>query len=110
MSVASDLRAAGIDEGPADLLQRYGFEAPDFERLRRRLASGEATEGHNRIRGEVAAPGVGDVRPLPPLGSDSRKELHSRGEKDEARSVWRLGSEIDPDNRALKQALERHGK
>jgi UTP--glucose-1-phosphate uridylyltransferase len=45
------------------------------------LASGEATEGHNRIRGEVTAPGVGDVRPLPPLGSDSRKELHARGEE-----------------------------
>jgi tetratricopeptide (TPR) repeat protein len=30
------------------------------------------------------------------------------GEKDEARAVWRAGSEIDPDNRALKQTLERY--
>jgi tetratricopeptide (TPR) repeat protein len=33
--------------------------------------------------------------------------LWASGEQDEARSVWRLGREIDPDNRALKQVLER---
>lgn len=36
--------------------------------------------------------------------------LWVNGERDEARSIWRLGHEIDPDNRALKQALERHDK
>lgn len=36
--------------------------------------------------------------------------LWVNGERDEARSIWRLGQEIDPDNRALKQALERHDK
>lgn len=36
--------------------------------------------------------------------------LWMTGEKDEARSIWRLGREIDPDNRALKQALERLDK
>lgn len=29
------------------------------------------------------------------------------GAKEEARAIWRQGREIDPDNRALKQALER---
>ena len=29
------------------------------------------------------------------------------GDKDEARSIWRQGRELDPDNRALKQVLER---
>ena len=29
------------------------------------------------------------------------------GDKDEARSIWRVGRELDPDNRALKQVLER---
>lgn len=33
--------------------------------------------------------------------------LWMRGEKDEARAIWRQGREIDPDNRALKQVLER---
>jgi len=36
--------------------------------------------------------------------------LWVNGERDEARSIWRLGHEIDPDSRALKQALERHDK
>ncbi|MBB5209101.1 tetratricopeptide repeat protein [Chiayiivirga flava] len=31
--------------------------------------------------------------------------LWALGQKDEARSIWRLGQEIDPDNRALKQSL-----
>jgi tetratricopeptide (TPR) repeat protein len=34
--------------------------------------------------------------------------LWVHGEKEEARSIWRLGREIDPDNRALKQALEKY--
>ena len=34
--------------------------------------------------------------------------LWVHGDKDEARSIWRLGREIDPDNRALKQALEKY--
>lgn len=29
------------------------------------------------------------------------------GDKDEARAIWRQGRELDPDNRALKQAIER---
>jgi Flp pilus assembly protein TadD len=32
------------------------------------------------------------------------------GEQEEAQSVLRLAREIDPDNRALKQALERIGQ
>ncbi len=36
--------------------------------------------------------------------------LWESGAQDEARSIWRLGREIDPDNRALKQAIERHGQ
>jgi tetratricopeptide (TPR) repeat protein len=34
--------------------------------------------------------------------------LWVHGDQEEARSVWRLGREIDPDNRALKQALEKY--
>ena len=33
--------------------------------------------------------------------------LWMSGDKDEARSIWRQGRELDPDNRALKQVLER---
>jgi tetratricopeptide (TPR) repeat protein len=30
------------------------------------------------------------------------------GDKDEAKAVWRVGRELDPDNRVLKQTLERY--
>ncbi|MCK7594291.1 tetratricopeptide repeat protein [Pseudomarimonas salicorniae] len=35
--------------------------------------------------------------------------LWASGKKEEARSIWRLGREIDPDNPALKRSLEQHG-
>lgn len=67
---------------PADveaLLARYGFSRPTFEELRARLMRGEASDASNRLRGLVEPPRVGDVRPLPPLGSDARRELAERG-------------------------------
>jgi tetratricopeptide (TPR) repeat protein len=33
--------------------------------------------------------------------------LWATGEKDEAEAIWRIGRELDPDNRVLKQTLER---
>lgn len=68
-----------IDDTTRELLQRYGFDREIFEQLRERLQKGLATDAHNRIEGDVQAPAVGDVRPLPPIGSDSRKALHEKG-------------------------------
>lgn len=34
--------------------------------------------------------------------------LWAGGDKDEAKAIWRVGRELDPDNRVLKQTLERH--
>lgn len=34
--------------------------------------------------------------------------LWAVGKQDEARSIWRLGAEIDPDNRAIQRVLEQH--
>jgi UTP--glucose-1-phosphate uridylyltransferase len=62
------------------LLERYGFDRETFDTLRARLARGEATEAHNRIKGRVEPPRAGDVVPLPTVGSDERKELRARGE------------------------------
>lgn len=35
--------------------------------------------------------------------------LWAAGKQDEARTIWRLGHEIDADNRALKRAMQAHG-
>jgi UTP--glucose-1-phosphate uridylyltransferase len=63
----------------AELLERYGFSRPSFEALRARLARGEASDASNRLRGTVEPPYPGDVKPLPALGSDARRELAERG-------------------------------
>jgi UTP--glucose-1-phosphate uridylyltransferase len=68
-----------VDEGTRKILQSYGFEPPLFEKLRERLRRGEAGDEQNRIRGKVEPPAPGDVVPLPPLGSDSRELLASKG-------------------------------
>jgi UTP--glucose-1-phosphate uridylyltransferase len=67
---------------PADieeLLGRYGFSRPTFEALRARLLRGEANDASNRLRGVVEPPRAGDVKPLPALGSDARRQLAEQG-------------------------------
>ena len=63
------------------LLSRYGFERATFEKLRARLAGGEASDAANQIRGKVEAPREGDVTRLPPLGDPARAALAQRGEQ-----------------------------
>jgi UTP--glucose-1-phosphate uridylyltransferase len=70
-----------IDDGTQQLLQRFGFEDIPFESLRNRLAGGEAGAEQNRIHGNVEPPDEGDLRPLPPLGGDTRRALEARGEE-----------------------------
>src|SRR5687768_6295680 len=80
MTTASEFFATGgIDGDTARLLQRYGFDHVTFEQLQERLRRGEAGDAHNRITDEVVPPAVGDVKALPPIGSDSRAALHQRG-------------------------------
>jgi len=70
-----------IDAETAQLLQRYGFEDIPFESLRNRLLEGEVGADQNRIQGRVEPPDEGDLRALPPLGSDFRRALTERGEE-----------------------------
>jgi UTP--glucose-1-phosphate uridylyltransferase len=70
-----------IDAETAQLLQRYGFEDIPFESLRNRLLEGEVGTDQNRIQGRVEPPDEGDLRALPPLGSDVRRALTERGEE-----------------------------
>lgn len=62
-----------------ELLAHYGFSRSTFEALRARLARGEANDASNRLRSRVEPPRQGDVKPLPALGSEARRELAERG-------------------------------
>ncbi len=73
------MESQNIDAATSQLLQRYGFEAIPFESLRKRLAEGTAGPAQNRIRGEVEPPEEGDLRALPPMGGDLRRELTRLG-------------------------------
>jgi UTP--glucose-1-phosphate uridylyltransferase len=68
-----------IPAGTEELLERYGFSRSTFEALRGRLVRGEASDASNRLRSRLEPPLPGDVKPLPPLGSDARRELAERG-------------------------------
>ncbi len=70
-----------IDPSTQELLDRYGFEDLPFEALSERLRKGEAGPEHNRIEGRVEPPAEGDVRALPPVGSDARAALFKRGQE-----------------------------
>lgn len=70
-----------IDPSTQELLDRYGFEDLPFDELCERLRSGEAGPEHNRIEGRVEPPSEGDVRALPPVGSDARAALFKRGQE-----------------------------
>src|SRR5262245_34342 len=68
-----------LDAQTQALLDAYGFDRPLFERLRARMLAGELSAAANRVRGTIEPPSGNDVRPLPPLGSPARRELHERG-------------------------------
>lgn len=68
-----------VDAGTARLLQRYGFDLETFGALRERSRRREVGARANRIEGRVEPPREGDVRPLPPLGSEERARLTARG-------------------------------
>ncbi|HEX2676368.1 MAG TPA: UTP--glucose-1-phosphate uridylyltransferase, partial [Polyangiales bacterium] len=61
------------------LLDRYGFDAAQFESLRDRMVRGELSADQNRIRDTVEPPRETDVPRLPPLGSKERERLAAIG-------------------------------
>lgn len=73
--------AYDIDAATQALLQRFGFEDIPFESLRNRLLEGTAGPEQNRVEGNVEPPDEGDLRPLPPPGSDARQALSKLGEE-----------------------------
>lgn len=70
-----------LDAHSKNLLHSHGFEDIPFESLRKRVIEGAAGAAQNRLQGEVTAPDEGDLRALPPLGSDAREALRQIGEE-----------------------------
>jgi UTP--glucose-1-phosphate uridylyltransferase len=68
-----------LDPDTRLLLEQFGFDAETFASLRERFTSGALGVEENRIRGHVEPPREGDVQRLPPLDSDTRKQLAARG-------------------------------
>lgn len=72
-------RELDVPSSVTALLDQYGFDRTSFERLRERLARGEANDERNRITGRVEAPHADDIERLPALGTSERKELDDIG-------------------------------
>ncbi len=62
-----------------ELLERFGFDEPLFESLRRRVASGELSLESNLVRGRLEPPHPGDVVRLPAPGETAYAEAHAAG-------------------------------
>lgn len=69
-----------LSAGTIQLLDQYGFERATFERLRERLARGEAGDRQNRLIAKVEAPHEGDIRSIPQPGTEARQALYTLGQ------------------------------
>ncbi len=69
----------------AATLDRFGFDAETFDRLRCQLAEHGMDPTRNWVRGDVVGPDPSDLRPLPPLGTDERRRLDNLGREAIAR-------------------------
>ncbi len=79
LSKIAGLMHLAADASTRALLERFGFDAAQFESLRQRLLRGEVGVDKNRIRGVVEPPRAGDVPRLPPPGSAERARLAALG-------------------------------
>lgn len=77
----ADLHELGLSAETVALLERFGFERATFEKLRARLARGEAGDQDNQLRGKIEPPHAGDVARLPPPGDPAREKLAQRGQQ-----------------------------
>lgn len=67
-----------VDAATSEVLQNYGFDEQAFSALVKGLSEGSADKS-NHLTGEVLPPALGDVRPLPPFGSEARRTLYDKG-------------------------------
>ena len=68
-----------VDPAARAILERYGFEAEEFERLRAGLAAGTRVAGGNVIQGLVEPPLASDLTTLPAPGEPGFDEAVAAG-------------------------------
>jgi UTP--glucose-1-phosphate uridylyltransferase len=68
-----------VDADVAAVLDEFGFDEPQFERLRARVASGELSPASNLVRGELEAPSRDDITPLPVPGEAGYESARAAG-------------------------------
>jgi len=68
-----------VDPATRELLDRFGFDEPLFEELRRRVARGELSPSSNVVQGSLEPPAPGDLTPLPEPGEPGFDEAHAAG-------------------------------
>jgi UTP--glucose-1-phosphate uridylyltransferase len=68
-----------IDAETRSTLERYGFDAERFERLRALVADGSLSPASNVVSGTVEPPAADDLTPLPEPRTDAWDEARSAG-------------------------------
>jgi UTP--glucose-1-phosphate uridylyltransferase len=68
-----------LDPKTRTLLDAYGFDAEQFDRLRAAMLRGDLSAARNRLQGTIEPAQPSEILPLPPQGSDARKQAHERG-------------------------------
>ena len=69
----------GLDRETAVVLERFGFDEPQFETLRARVASGELSPESNLIRGSLEPPRPEEIAKLPGPGDAGYEEKRASG-------------------------------
>jgi UTP--glucose-1-phosphate uridylyltransferase len=68
-----------VDPETRALLERFGFDADRFERLRTALVEGTLSRESNVVEGTIEAPRADDVTPLPAPGDPGYEEARAAG-------------------------------
>ena len=68
-----------VDEETAQLLERFGFDAAQFDELRARVASGALSSESNVVDGVVEPPAREDLTSLPQPGSEAWRAARAAG-------------------------------
>ncbi len=70
---------AGLDPGTQEILEHFGFDAEQFDALRKAVAAGTLSPATNVVSGEVQVPLPSDVSRLPEAGSRAWDDARDAG-------------------------------
>jgi UTP--glucose-1-phosphate uridylyltransferase len=68
-----------LDAETQAVLERFGFDGAEFERLRAKVADGSLSGATNVVRGRVEPPAQEDLTPLPERGTPGWEEARAAG-------------------------------